>query len=222
MISVIIPTLNEADIIGSSLTDLLNHRGDFEVIVADGGSSDGTLGITSRFPNVRQVISARGRGRQMNKGAKAARGDILLFLHADTWLPPRAFTTIREAMVDSRVVGGCFCIDFDHHTPLLWFISKCSRINHIFSTYGDQGLFLRSNTFREIGGFSDMEIMEDVEIQKRLRGMGKFVKICEPAVTSARRFINRGILRQQILNIALVLLYHMSVSPSILRRFYRY
>ena len=222
MISVIIPTLNEADIIGSSLTNLLNHRDDFEVIVADGGSSDATLEIVSGFPQVKHVISTKGRGRQMNEGAKVARGDIFLFLHADTWLPPRALITVRKVMVDSRVVGGCFCIDFDRHTPLLRFISKCSRINHIFSTYGDQGLFLRSNTFREIGGFNDIEIMEDVEIQKRLRRMGKFVKICEPAVTSARRFVSRGILRQQILNIALVLLYHMGVSPSILRRFYRY
>jgi rSAM/selenodomain-associated transferase 2 len=222
MISVIIPTLNEVEIIESSLKDLLSHQGDFEVIVADGGSSDGTVDIIGKFPHVKRVISARGRGRQMNEGAKAARGDILLFLHADTRLPPSAFTKIGELMGDLRVVGGSFSINFDRHDPLLRFISLFSRINHILFTYGDQGLFLRSDVFRKMGGFKEIAIMEDVEIQMRLRSMGKFVKICEPAVTSARRFIEFGIVRQQILDIVLVSLYHFGVSPSFLKRFYRY
>src|SRR5919108_3890503 len=203
MISVIVPTLNEAEIIESSLRSLLSHHGDFEVIVSDGGSSDGTLDIISKFPQVKQVMSERGRGKQMNEGAKLARGDILLFLHADTCLPPYAFQLIEEAMSDSRVVGGSFCINFDHYSFLLRIYSLFSRINHILFTYGDQGLFIRCDIFRRLGGFKDIPIMEDLEIQKRLRSMGRFVKICEPAVTSARRFIDNGIIMQQIQKIVL-------------------
>ncbi len=221
MISVIIPTLNEAGIIESSLKNLLNHKGDFEVIVSDGGSSDGTLDIVSHLPHVKRVISARGRGRQMNEGAKLAGGDILLFLHADTCFPPCAFQMIEETMSEPLVVGGSFYISFNHHNLLLKVYSFFSRINHILFTYGDQGLFLRCATFRAIGGFKDIPIMEDVEIQMRLRSMGRFVKICEPVVTSARRFIRRGIIRQQILNTALVFLYHLGVSPLNLKRLYR-
>jgi rSAM/selenodomain-associated transferase 2 len=220
MISVIIPILNEVDIIESSLSSLLNHRGDFEVIVSDGGSSDGTLNVVSRFPQVKQVISGSGRGRQMNEGAKLARGDIFLFLHADTYLPPSALQIIEAVMSESSVAGGSFCINFDQHNLLLRVYSFLSQINHILFTYGDQGLFLRCNTFRAIGGFKDIPIMEDVEIQVRLRSIGKFVKIREPVVTSARRFIKHGIIRQQILNTALVFLYHLGVSPSDLKRFY--
>ncbi len=221
MVSVIVPTLNEADIIESSLRNLLSHNGDFEVIVSNGGSSDSTLEIVSRFPQVKRVLSERGRGKQMNEGAKLARGGILLFLHADTCLPPYAFQMIEEAMSDSRVVGGSFCINFDYHSLLFRVYSLFSRINHILFTYGDQGLFVRRDTFRKLGGFKDMPIMEDIEIQKRLRGMGRFVKICKPAVTSARRFKRGGMIRQQILNITLVSLYHLGIPPSNLKHLYR-
>lgn len=213
----------EESIIETCLNDLLNNRGDFEVIIADGGSTDATFDTVLRgFPEVNLVTSARGRGRQMNVGAKVARGDIVLFLHADTNLPPHAFAIIREAMNNSQVIGGCFCMRFDSHDPVLRVISLFSRINHLFFTYGDQGLFLRSQTFKEIGGFREMPIMEDVEIQMRLRRKGKFVKICVPVVTSARRFMRFGIVRQQLLNISLVILYHLGVSPATLKRFYRY
>ncbi|MGD9041881.1 MAG: hypothetical protein PVH82_19725, partial [Desulfobacteraceae bacterium] len=100
--------------------------------------------------------------------------------------------------------------------------SLFSQINYILFTYGDQGLFLRSYTFRKIGGFKEIPIMEDVEIQKRLRRLGKFVKIRKPVITSARRFANRGIVRQQILNTGLVFSYHLGIDTSCLARFYRY
>jgi rSAM/selenodomain-associated transferase 2 len=220
MVSVIIPTLNEVGIIESSLKDLLSHSGDFEVIVADGDSSDGTLDLISQFPEVKLVASLRGRGKQMNAGAKVASGDIFLFLHADTSLPPHAFSTIEETMSQARVVGGCFYLSFGRRSPLLSLYSLFSRINHILFTYGDQGLFLDSKTFWALGGFGDIPIMEDVEIQRRLRRMGRFVKIAEPTVTSARRYIKYGIMRQQILNALLVFLYHLGFSPHLLKRFY--
>ena len=220
MVSVIIPTLNEARAIEFYLPRLLAQAGNFEVIVADGGSSDGTLEILNRFPQVKKVASAKGRGHQMNEGAKIARGDIFLFLHADTRLPRDAFRLIREALSDSAVSGGSFSLRFDHPNRFLWVLSMLSRMNYPFATYGDQGLFLRSSTFRRIGGFKEIPIMEDVEIQKRLRDFGKFIKINKPVITSARRYLHNGILRQQILNTVLTTLYHLGVSPHMLKRYY--
>ena len=222
MVSVIIPTLNEAEIIGSTLPRLFHQAGDFEVIVADGGSSDGTLDILKQFPQVKVVTSPRGRGNQMNAGAKAAQGDVLLFLHADTCLPPDSFRMIREVLSDSSVAGGSFCLRFDHPHRFLWILSMLSRINHTLATYGDQGIFLRSTIFGRIGGFKGIPIMEDVEIQRRLRSQGRFIKIDKPVVTSARRYLRNGIIRQQVLNTLLVALFHLRVSPHNLKRYYRY
>jgi glycosyltransferase involved in cell wall biosynthesis len=162
MISIIIPTLNEKAIIGSTLKRCLNQEGIFEIILTDGGSSDGTLDVVGRFPEVNVVHSPRGRGRQMNEGAKAARGDIFLFLHADTCLPPRALKMIGKVLVDSSVVAGSFSLSFDQAHFFLRLYSLFSMINHILFTYGDQGLFLRATTFVRIGGFNDVPMMEDV------------------------------------------------------------
>jgi rSAM/selenodomain-associated transferase 2 len=222
MISVIIPTLNERATVGPMLNDLLKQHGGFEIIVSDGGSSDGTLDVVSRFPEVKVETSPQGRGMQMNEGANVACGDIFLFLHADTSIPPGALNVVEEVLVDSSVVAGSFTLSFDLPSFFLRLYSLFSQINHILFTYGDQGLFLRSHTFRRIGGFKDIPIMEDVEIQKRLRSLGRFVKIRRPVTTSARRFVTYGILRQQILNISLVFLYHLGADTSCLARFYGY
>jgi len=221
MVSVIIPTLNEAGIIEFSLPRLLRQEGDFEIIVADGGSTDNTLDLLNQFPQVKKVTSAKGRGKQMNEGAKVAQGDIFLFLHADTLLPRDSFWMIRDALSDSSIAGGSFCLCFDHPHRFLWILSMLSRINHPLATYGDQGLFLRSDAFRGMGGFKEIPIMEDLEIQKRLRGLGKFIKINKPVVTSARRYLQNGTIRQQLLNTVLVTLYHLGISPHRLKRYYR-
>lgn len=218
--SVIIPTLNEAHTIEKCLTNLINNHTNFEVIVADGGSSDKTLDIVSQFPYAQSVSSAPGRGRQMNEGVKGAKGDVFLFLHADTFLPSSAFQQIENIMSDPSVAGGSFCLNFAMNKFFLNVYARFTRINHTLFTYGDQCLFVRSNVFKEIGGFKDIPIMEDVEIQKRIRHIGKFVKIRTPVVTSARRYMENGIVLQQIINTILVLLYYLGVSPSFLKRYY--
>ncbi len=220
MISIIIPTLNEAETIGRCLSKLLAHHGNFEIIVSDGGSVDGTLEVVGLFPDVGRRVSPRGRGRQMNEGAKAAKGNIYLFLHADTSLPPGGLQIVEEVMSDSRVVGGCFCLSFDAGHLFLKGLSLFTRINHTLFTYGDQSLFLPASIFRTIGGYRAIPIMEDVDIQSRLRRAGRFVKIRRPVVTSARRFLKHGVIRQQALNTALVSLYHLGIPPSRLGRFY--
>jgi hypothetical protein len=156
----------------------------------------------------------------MNHGAVAARGDILLFLHADTILPKDGLRMIAAELTKPGVAAGSFCLSFPHPDPRLRLIAWGSRINHLLFTYGDQGLFTTTRTFERLGGYAEMVLMEDVEIQKRLRKQGRFVKLRRPVVTSARRFLSNGILRQQLLNTCLVLLYHAGVSSTRLERFY--
>jgi len=156
----------------------------------------------------------------MNAGARAAGGEILLFAHADCRLPAAAFAEIHRALGDPAVAAGSFCLAFDRDDPWLRAYARASRINHPLFTYGDQGLFLRRELFERIGGFREIPLMEDVEIQRRLRRAGRFVKLPQPVVTSARRFLRHGVLRQQALNAALVGLYYLGVAPARLARAY--
>ena len=221
LISIIIPVLNEEQIIGRSLELLRTHSEPHEVIVVDGGSRDETVSIVNRYPEVKCLEASQpGRGHQMNMGAQAAVGDILLFLHADTFLPRQGLTMIHEALSGNGVAAGSFYLSFDHGNPFLRFFAFCSRINLPLFTYGDQGYFMTREIFKQIGGFAEMPLMEDVEIHKRLRECGRFKKLSKPVVTSARRFLNYGIVRQQILNTILVFLYHAGISPYRLKRFY--
>jgi rSAM/selenodomain-associated transferase 2 len=221
MISVVIPVLNESRIIGSCLSRLQQETTHHEIVVVDGGSQDGTREIVKTFPNVKILDSPTGRGRQMNRGASAARGNTLLFLHADTLLPPGGLLRIEKALGQHKdIVAGSFSLTFDYPSPFLRLYARFSRINHILFTYGDQGFFMSKHIFQEIGGFLEIPIMEDVEIQKRLNRLGRFVKIRQPVKTSARRFLFHGIIKQQLLNAALVFMYHSGVSPFKLKRFY--
>jgi rSAM/selenodomain-associated transferase 2 len=219
-LAVVVPVLNEADLLEGFLADLLRQKGDFRVILADGGSTDGSWEIAGRFPEVQKIRTPRGRAVQMNAGARAASEDLLLFLHADTLLPPDAFERIVMTLADPAVAAGSFYLAFDRDDPWLAAYSFCSRINHLLFTYGDQGLFLRRAVFQEIGGFREIPIMEDVEIQRRLRRRGRFIKLDLPVVTSARRFVHRGPVRQQMMNMALLALYRLGMEPARIKRLY--
>lgn len=219
-LAIIVPVFNEEEVLDSFLAGLLRQEGDFQVVLVDGGSSDGTWEIAGRFAEIRRLRSARGRAVQMNAGARAATHDLLLFLHADTRLPSGVLPRIAGTLADPGVAAGSFRLAFDRDDPWLAAYSWFSRINHPLFTYGDQGLFLRRELFREIGGFREIPIMEDVEIQRRLRRRGRFAKLDVPVVTSARRSVQRGLLRQQALNVALVALYHLGVEPARIKRLY--
>ena len=145
---------------------------------------------------------------------------MFLFLHADTILPADAFRLVGDALADPGVVGGCFRLAFDRDDPWLHMYSCFSRINHPLFTYGDQGLFVRREAFERIGGFREMPLLEDVEIQERLRREGRFVKFRQRVVTLARRFVPYGPVRQQALNVGIVVLYNPGVSPARLKRLY--
>jgi len=220
-ISVIIPALNEENYIAQTLSQLQSLPGNFEVIVVDGGSADLTLAIVAGFKDIQLISSPKGRAVQMNKGAALAKGDILLFLHADTILPQNAYAAVAKHMEKSDNIGGSFYLKMDKEHPLLRFLTWCSKLSYEFLTYGDQGIFMRKTVFHAIGGYKPLPFLEDVEIQKRLRRAGRFKKLDAAVTTSARRFEKTGTLKQLFLDVLLVAAYKVGVTPQRLKRFYK-
>ena len=215
MLSIIIPCLNEADGIASTLAALepLRQRG-AEVIVVDGASEDGTADRAAPFANL--VISAgRGRASQMNAGAARARGEILLFLHADTRLPEAADALIIESLKRMRRSWGRFDVRIDGRHPLLRAVERLmnarSRLTGIAT--GDQAIFVTRALFTAIGGFPDMPLMEDVELSRRLKRFGAPLCLHHRIVTSGRRWEKRGVLRTILLMWGLRLAYWLGVDP---------
>ena len=219
-LSIVIPTLNEEAALGATLESGCRSAPGSEIVVADGGSRDATLDVARSFPGVRTVVAPRGRGPQMNAGAAAATGDVLLFLHADTHLPPDAGVLVASALEDPRVVGGSFFLGFDSAHPILRLSSIASRLNVRWATYGDQAFFLRRSVFEQVGGFAPVPLFEDVELQGRIRRLGRCVKIQRPVTSSARRFLRVGVVRQQVRNALLLVAYHLGVSPIRLAGWY--
>ena len=221
-VSIVIPALNEAEHIAPTLASLADSSGSIEVIVADGGSTDETLArIRDVAPHATITTAPRGRARQMNAGAELASGSVLLFLHADTRLPEGAIDSIREALSDAMVAGGCFRTTFDDtQSPWmrLWQARMWMRW-HRFA-FGDRGLFVRRSIFEAIGGFPDQPIFEDLDIVRAVRRQGRFHFLDAAVVTSARRYRRNGALRQQLRNVSLWLGWAAGVSPARLKRFY--
>lgn len=225
-ISVIIPTLNEEKTIGQTLS-CLPMAEILEAIIVDGGSTDQTISIAEVFcaeaSNARIVTAPAGRARQMNEGAKAGRGDILLFLHADTRLPTEAQLMIEEALTDPAVAGGRFDVTFDSRSALGTMISTFmnwrSRLSGIAT--GDQALFVRRHVFDQLGGFADIPLMEDIEFSRRLKRTGQMAALHQKVTTSFRRWEQQGPLRTILLMWILRFLYWMGVNPHQLARVYR-
>ena len=222
-ISVIIPTLNEAMRIGDSLALVLSEPG-IEVVVADGGGTDATCSIARAY-GARVVTSPPGRARQMNAGASVATGEILLFLHADT-IPPAGFAnSIRQALDRPKTIGGAFRIRLDDRTPSLTLVEKLINLRSILisAPYGDQGLFMRASTFRDLGGYRETPILEDVIMIRRLKRKGRIAMLSDPVVTSARRWQRLGILKTFLLHRGVMLAYALGATPETiyawLRRF---
>jgi rSAM/selenodomain-associated transferase 2 len=217
-ISVIIPTLNEARGILPCLHSVNNQRGEFELLAIDGGSVDGT--VEAVWPHARVIHSERGRAVQMNSGARHSTGEVLLFLHADSHLPPRAFSLLEQVLADSRIVGGTFRLRFSSEKFLLRLIAFFSRFKFRYFHYGDQGIFVRRWVFEQLNGFAEIPFMEDVDFLQRLHRIGRVTVLNQPITTSARRFLERGIIRQQLMNIILVIFYLLGASPENLKKWY--
>jgi rSAM/selenodomain-associated transferase 2 len=219
-VSVIIPTLNEAEGISATLNSIIRQPEEFEIIVVDGGSADGTADVARRYARIIQS-EQRGRAIQMNAGAGQACGEVLVFLHADSCLPDNALSVLRRTLIDSRIIGGTFTLRFDDPRFSLRLIAFFTRFRFRFFHYGDQGIFVRRTVFKELGGFKPIPIMEDIDFLRRLRRRGRVTVIKQPVTTSARRFLGRGIIRQQLFDIILVILYLLGASPEKLSKLYR-
>ncbi|MEM9545485.1 MAG: TIGR04283 family arsenosugar biosynthesis glycosyltransferase [Bacteroidota bacterium] len=218
-ISVIIPTLNEARNIRHTLTHVKNLEGDFEIIVVDGGSEDETVKI-SELSDVNVLSSVKGRGQQMNAGAKIASGDVLLFLHADTQLPDNAYAAIKAALSNKDISGGCFRIQFDYDHPVLNLSSYLSRFPYRLWHYGDACYFVRKEVFEELNGFKSYRIMEDLDFWIRLDKSYTIKILKDSALTSARRFRKYGAFREQGIAAILVWLFVFGVNPEFLAKIY--
>jgi rSAM/selenodomain-associated transferase 2 len=219
-ISVIIPVLNEELTIAALLESLLRLEPD-EILVVDGGSLDKTRELAAAL-GVRVISCARGRARQMNEGARLARGAVLLFLHADTRLPESAFVDIRGAMENPSNVGGRFDVALDSAGWVLkWvgaMISLRSRLSGVAT--GDQAIFVRREVFTRLGGYPDIPLMEDVALSRALKRAGKVACLKSRVITSARRWQTEGVWRTIFKMWVLKLLYLLGVSPFRLKRFY--
>lgn len=220
-ISIIIPALNEAPTIAPVISTARNAK-NVEIIVADGGSSDRTADIAQSL-GVRVISTAPGRATQMNAGAASATGDILLFLHADTLLPPGYDSDARMALAKPSILGGAFPLKIDGRRLCLRLVEtgvNC-RSNFFQMPYGDQAIFLYSATFDKIGGFPDLPLMEDFEFVCRLKKQGRIALLPQPVLTSDRRWQQLGVLKTTAINQIVIIAYFLGVSPDRLAFWYR-
>jgi rSAM/selenodomain-associated transferase 2 len=220
--SIIMPVLNEEAVLERQLCQLVWVCAlyECELLIVDGGSEDATVAIARRFGQV--ISSPHGRAIQMNRGAAEATGDILLFLHADSVLPDDVFLAIERTCASPGVVGGAFRICFNcsqlAYRLVAFFTNLRSRWRSIFT--GDQAYFVPAESFRAIGGFADMALMEDIEIIMRPRAIGKLVLLPHYVTTSARRHMKNGLARTVLFMWYLRTLYRLGVPPEQLQRKY--
>jgi rSAM/selenodomain-associated transferase 2 len=226
VISVIMPAYNEERALPNTLRELLRQRGDYEIIVVDGGSADRTIECVQEFVlstqdiaqrSLRLLTAPKGRASQMNAGAKDARGEWLLFLHADTVLPTGAIQRLNEMEVDQTIQAGGFMHRFsgdDWRLKLISFLDnfRCIRSRII---YGDQALFVRRALFEQLGGFPNRLILEDVALCERLIAVTTPLLLSPSVVTDARKFLKMGVWRSflRVLLIILHVEFHLPVLP---------
>jgi rSAM/selenodomain-associated transferase 2 len=220
-ISVIVPALNEAGIIEATLVHTLVTLTPHELFVVDTGSTDATVSIAARY--ARLLPGAVTRGGGLNAAAAQAGGDVLLFLHADTLLPPRAATVIRQALRDPAVIGGAFRLQLDDSRRrahlVAWSVNRRSALLNTF--FGDQALFVRREVFRQAGGFREWSVMEDLEVLSRLRRYGRLALLDAAVITSARRHRRRGWARTIATIWLISLLFRLGVPGQTMVRWYK-
>ena len=222
-ISVIIPTLNEAASIVACL-DQFKDDGDVEVIVVDGGSTDNTSDLVLASEMAKWIQSpSLGRAPQMNLGGQKATGDVLLFLHADTFLPTNGLDLVRQAVVDETVIGGRFELGLAEASfgfRLVAYLSTL-RSKYLGITYGDQAIFVRRAVFDAVGGYPAMHLFEDSEFCKAVARCGKFVMLPAQVCSSTRRWRKWGVVRTILWMWLLRILFVCGVSDETLSRWYR-
>jgi rSAM/selenodomain-associated transferase 2 len=224
LISIIIPVYDETRIIARTIAHLfrLNPSGGMEIIVVDGSPSCNTINCISDA-RVRKLPCSKGRAAQMNRGASFSQGDILLFLHADTFVPVDTLQCIREVCEKKDVVAGAFALGVRSNKRMYRIIEKavCLRTRLTGVPYGDQAIFVKAGFFRQIGGYREVPLMEDVELMRRIKATGKGIAMVPRMVqTSPRRWETEGFLYCTVRNWILITLYMLGVSPGRLVKFY--
>lgn len=223
--SIIVPALHESDRI-NFLIDQINASGcnkGCEIIVVDGSRENDTIEAIGN-KEVITLRSEKGRGKQMNAGASVARGEILIFIHADTELPPGAFAKINSVMEQNKYVGGAFSLGIKSEKFLYKSLARLASLRCRLTRipYGDQAIFIRRDYFNRIEGYREISLMEDVELMRRIKHTGKEICILpDPVMTSARRWDEEGFLYVLLRNTTLFIMYILGFSPEKLARFYR-
>ncbi|NAY92101.1 glycosyltransferase [Muricauda sp. JGD-17] len=222
-ISIIIPVLNEEHYIGTLLSHLNQNAtasNIVEILCVDGGSRDHTQGI-AKYHGAKVIKTRKGRAKQMNHGAKYAQGDILYFLHADTF-PPEHFDKMILNAVENGFETGCFRMQFDTKNLFLRFFAWFSRINHSLCRGGDQSLFVTQDIFKQTTGFNEAYLIyEDTEFIRRLYKHARFKVLPNYVVTSARKYRELGLLRLQFHFAMIHLKNYLGAGPDELYRYYR-
>lgn len=218
MVSVVIPAYNEERALPSTLDALFRQPGEYEVIIVDGGSCDRTIEIARSFPDVQVIAAPKGRASQMNAGAGWARGEWLLFLHADTVLPSGAIRRLNGMEADISVQAGGFRHRFSGDDWRLKLISLLDNVRCVRSRiiYGDQALFVRRTLFEQLGGFPNQPILEDVAFCERLITVTTPLLFSPPVITDARKFVKMGVWTSFLRVLAIIL--HVEWGIPILPR----
>ncbi|MEA5468953.1 TIGR04283 family arsenosugar biosynthesis glycosyltransferase [Spirulina sp. 06S082] len=222
MISIIIPVLNEAKTIQTTLLTL-EKSPSLEIIVVDGGSEDDTLKLAQEWGAITISSPQTGRAKQMNTGAAIASGEILLFLHADTHLPRGYAKMVQDTLGRSQAIAGAFELKIAGEMRALRWVERMVNLRSHYCSlpYGDQSLFLKATTFQDLGGFPDIPLMEDFEFVRQLRKAGRIYIVPHPVLTSGRRWQKLGVLKTTAINQVIILGYFLGVSPYRLAQWYR-
>lgn len=222
--SIIVPVLNESAIINHTIKNILdiNSENEIEIIVVDGDKGGNTIN-SIKYQNIIKIIAACGRGKQMNAGASIAKGDVLIFLHADTELPKEAFTLINSVIDKKSFDCGSFSLGIKSDSLIFRLIEKMVHFRTKLTNipYGDQTIFIKKEKFLQLNGFANIPIMEDIEFMRRVKKSGLNIYVLPQQVsTSARKWEKEGIIYTTMRNWLLTSLYLLGVQPDRLVRFY--
>ncbi len=220
MISVIVPTNNEEELLPACLESIFTQQEDMEIIVVDGASEDNTVKVAKSYTDKVVIMDKGDLSAQLNAGAARASGEVLLFLHADCRLSPGCLKRIK--LISPRIAGGAFTMQLDGTRLHYWLLSMGGNLYcRLTGTYfGDRGIFVRADVFRELGGFASMPIMADVEFSRRLKRSGKCVLLKGPVISSSRKFDREGPMRNLYLIFYALLAYRFGFDPGKIKEKY--
>lgn len=215
-ISIIIPTINEAEFLPQTLSEIRANAKEpekLEIIISDGGSTDDTLKVARNLDVTVVNSDQKGRGAQMNCGAKAAKHSILYFLHADSF-PPKSFDQLIYKAINSGKRVGCFQLEFQPSTKFLRFFEHFVKYNVRFTRGGDQSLFIQKKLFRKINGFSEFKILEDIDMYSRIVQIVPFHILRQKVITSSRKYKKIGQMKLQFVFLIIHVLYAIGCHPD--------